>query len=56
VPEVAAGVSFDVAVVEFRRRFGELVDAPVELIFLQTDRVALTPGGKGRFVESAYGG
>jgi phenylacetate-CoA ligase len=56
VPEVAAGVSFDEAVAEFRRRFGELVDAPVELTFVQTDRVALTPGGKGRFVESAYGG
>ncbi len=56
VPDAAARVGFDEAVAEFRRRFGELVDAPVELAFVQTDRVALTPGGKGRFVESAYGG
>lgn len=56
VPDVAAGVGFEEAVAEFRRRFGELVDAPVELAFVRTDRVALTPGGKGRFVESAYGG
>ena len=37
-----------------RERFATQVDAPVDLSFQRSARVELTPGGKGRFVESAY--
>jgi phenylacetate-CoA ligase len=42
------------AVTAFRQRFAALVDAPVDLSFRRSARVELTPGGKGKFVESAY--
>jgi phenylacetate-CoA ligase len=49
-----AGSSYEDAVGAFRRRFAELVDARADLTFRRTDRVDLTAGGKGRFVESEY--
>jgi phenylacetate-CoA ligase len=54
VPEGRDEVSYAQAVNAFRQRFADLVDAPVELRFQPSVRVELTPGGKGRFVESAY--
>jgi phenylacetate-CoA ligase len=54
VPERRDGAGFDEAVAAFRRRFAELVDAPAELRFQWASRVELTPGGKGRFVESEF--
>ena len=52
VPERDA--SFEAATAAFANLFAELVDTAVPLTFRQADRVALTPGGKARFVESAY--
>ena len=52
VPE--QNVSFEAAQTSFAHRFAELVDAPVPLTIVAAERVELTPGGKGRFVESAY--
>ncbi len=45
---------FDQARAAFTERFTELVDTPVPLNFVPAERVELTPGGKGRFVVSAY--
>lgn len=54
VPDRAGGMTFDQVAAEFRRGFDEMVDVEVALRFVETDRVALTPGGKGRFLESAF--
>lgn len=52
VPEPDA--SFEAARDAFVDQLAELVDTPVPLTFVPAERVELTPGGKGRFVESAY--
>lgn len=54
IPEPRAGLSFDQVVEAFQDRFDAQVAAPVRLRFVRAERVALTAGGKGRFVESAY--
>ncbi|MDN5895169.1 MAG: hypothetical protein L0H93_14245 [Nocardioides sp.] len=54
VPETAGEAAWIQAVTAFRDSFADLVDEPVELEFLRASRVDLTPGGKGRFVESSY--
>jgi phenylacetate-CoA ligase len=54
VPDRHDGAGYDDAVAAFRHRFAELVDAPADLRFQWASRVELTPGGKGRFVESDY--
>jgi phenylacetate-CoA ligase len=52
VPERDA--SFDQVRAAFAKRFTEMVNTPVPLTFVPAEQVELTPGGKGRFVESAY--
>ncbi|MFY1683735.1 phenylacetate--CoA ligase family protein [Micromonospora sp. WMMD730] len=54
VPEAAGEAAFAAACVAFEQALGEAVDAPVVPRFVRAERIALTPGGKGRFVESAY--
>ena len=54
VPDGTTDDAYARAVTAFRERFATLVDAPVDLSFRRSARVELTPGGKGRFVESAY--
>jgi phenylacetate-CoA ligase len=45
---------FDQVRTAFAERLTELVGTPVPLTIVAAERVELTPGGKGRFVESAY--
>ncbi|MFC7548609.1 phenylacetate--CoA ligase family protein [Plantactinospora sp. GCM10030261] len=54
IPEPGGDLSFDQVVTAFQNRFDEEVAAGVRLRFERAERVALTAGGKGRFVESAY--
>lgn len=54
VPQEPTDAGFADAARAFGEKFHELVDAPVELRFVRTDRIELTPGGKGRFVESEF--
>lgn len=54
IADPRAGLGFDEVVAEFRSRFEAEVGGPVPLRFARAERVALTAGGKGRFVESAY--
>lgn len=54
VPDRRDDRAYQELVAEFSRRFQETVDPTVELSFVRADRVALSAGGKGRFVESAY--
>ncbi|MFI7417833.1 phenylacetate--CoA ligase family protein [Nonomuraea sp. NPDC049684] len=54
VPE--AGRDFDEVAAAYRDGLAKQVGGPVEVRFEQADRVTLTPGGKGRFVESAQAG
>ncbi|MER7506380.1 hypothetical protein AB0L05_29765 [Nonomuraea pusilla] len=48
------GHDFDAVAAEYRRRLSAQLGAPADVRFERADRVTLTPGGKGRFVESAY--
>lgn len=54
VPDAPGGAAFAAACAAFERALAEAVDAPVVLRFVPAERIELTPGGKGRFVESAY--
>jgi phenylacetate-CoA ligase len=54
VPDRGDEATYRELVAEFARRFAELVDPTVALRFVRAERVELTVGGKGRFVESAY--
>ncbi|MER6514207.1 hypothetical protein ABT158_45850 [Nonomuraea sp. NPDC001636] len=54
VPE--AGRDFDEVAAAYRDGLAKQVGGPVEVRFEQAERVTLTPGGKGRFVESAQAG
>jgi phenylacetate-CoA ligase len=54
VPAEPTDAGYAAAARAFGAKFYELVDAPVELRFVRTDRIELTPGGKGRFVESEF--
>jgi phenylacetate-CoA ligase len=54
VPDEPTDAGFAAAVRAFGAKFHDLVGAPVELRFVRTDRIELTPGGKGRFVESEF--
>lgn len=54
VPDSAGDAAYDDAVTAFGQAFRELVDQPVPLQFVRAERVELTPGGKGKFVESAF--
>ncbi|NUS07815.1 MAG: phenylacetate--CoA ligase family protein [Nonomuraea sp.] len=48
-----AGRDFGQVAAAYRRGLAEQVGGPVEVRFERAERVTLTPGGKGRFVESA---
>lgn len=48
------GLSFDEVATEYHRRLEGHVGARVELDFREVDRVAITPGGKARFLTSEY--
>lgn len=48
-----AGRDFEEVAAAYRRGLAEQVGEPVEVRFERAERVTLTPGGKGRFVESA---
>jgi phenylacetate-CoA ligase len=52
VPEERSDAGYAAATEAFAAGFGRLVDAPVRLRFERAERIELTPGGKGRFVES----
>ncbi|MFY1693726.1 phenylacetate--CoA ligase family protein [Plantactinospora sp. WMMB782] len=54
LPDPRDRLGYDQVVEAFRRRFDAQVGVPVPLRFVRAERVALTAGGKGRFVESAY--
>ncbi len=54
VPEVPTDAGFDAATVAFTAAFQKLVNHPMELRFVRSQRIELTPGGKGRFVESDF--
>jgi phenylacetate-CoA ligase len=54
VPEVPTDAGYTAAARAFGARFHDLVGVPVELRFVRTDRIELTAGGKGRFVESEF--
>lgn len=54
VPSGSGPDAFADGVAGFARAFADLVDEPVDFVFEPTDRVTLTPGGKGKFLESDY--
>jgi phenylacetate-CoA ligase len=54
VPDRRDEATYCQLVAEFARRFAELVDPTVALRFVRAERVELSTGGKGRFIESAY--
>ncbi|MBB5874175.1 phenylacetate-CoA ligase [Allocatelliglobosispora scoriae] len=54
VPDAPGPAAFAAASQAFTTAFAALVDEPVPLRFVEAERIELTPGGKGRFVESAY--
>ncbi|MEV0269605.1 hypothetical protein AB0H43_12555 [Hamadaea sp. NPDC050747] len=54
VPEEPTDAGYAAATRSFEAKFHELVGVSVALRFVRTDRIELTPGGKGRFVESEF--
>jgi phenylacetate-CoA ligase len=54
VPERRVGRPYQDLVDEFSKAFADQIDSTVELTFVRAERVALSAGGKGRFLESAY--
>lgn len=54
VPDRRDEVSYQELVARFARAFSEAVDPSVPLRFVRAQRVELSAGGKGRFIESDY--
>lgn len=54
VPETPTDDGFEAARRGFTERFRQLVDVAVPVRFVRAERVELTVGGKGRFVESEF--
>ena len=54
VPETPGDTAFEQACAAFAQALAAAVGQPINLRFVLADRVELTPGGKGRFVESSF--
>lgn len=55
VPAEPGEQAYAAASAAFEQAFRDLVDDPVPLAFVRAENIDLTPGGKGRFVESSLG-
>lgn len=54
VPDPRDQLSYQEAADRFAQAFADAVGSNLELRFVRAERIELTPGGKGRVVESAY--